>query len=97
MFDAVPNVGITADLFHMLREGESADALRNAGSLIRHVHIAERDNRTPPGEAGDDFRPYFGALRDIGYDGLVSIECRWRDLEQQLPQAVQTIRRQSAP
>jgi sugar phosphate isomerase/epimerase len=90
-----PNVGITADFFHMLREDEAADSIREAGSLIRHVHIAEKRERTPPGHAGDDFRPYFQALRDVGYDGLVSIECRWQDLASQLPRAVQTIHEQS--
>jgi sugar phosphate isomerase/epimerase len=90
-----PNVGVTADLFHMLRESEAAESIREAGSLIRHVHIAEQGDRTPPGHAGDDFRSYFRALRDIGYNGLVSIECRWQDLAFQLPRAVQTIREQS--
>ena len=91
-----PNVGITADIFHMLRESEPAGHIREAGHLIGHVHIAEKDKRTPPGAAGDDFTPYLQALRDIGYTGGISIECGWRDLPGQLPIAVRTLRRQMA-
>ena len=64
----------------MLRENEGPDALVDAGPLLRHVHIAEKDRRTPPGVAGDDFRPYLRALRRAGYAGDISIECRWDDL-----------------
>jgi sugar phosphate isomerase/epimerase len=91
-----PNVGLTADIFHMLRENEPAGHINRAGAFIRHVHIAERRTRTPPGVDGDDFTPYLQALKDIKYAGLISIECRWGDLSQQLPVAVRTLRRQLA-
>jgi sugar phosphate isomerase/epimerase len=90
-----PNVAITADLFHMMREREDATSLRRAGALIRHVHVAEKGKRTPPGTAGDDFTPYLQALCDIGYEGLTSIECRWDDLPGQLPRGIETLRRQT--
>jgi sugar phosphate isomerase/epimerase len=91
-----PNVGLTADIFHMLREGEPAEHISRAGAFIRHVHIAEKRKRTPPGVDGDDFTPYLQALKDISYAGPISIECRWGDLAQQLPIAIRALRRQLA-
>ena len=91
-----PNIRLLADIYHMLRENEGPDALVDAGPLLRHVHIAEKDRRTPPGVAGDDFRPYLRALRRAGYAGAISIECRWDDLAAQLPAALKALREQLA-
>lgn len=89
-----PNVRLLADFYHMLRENEGPDALAAAGSLLKHVHIAEKDRRTPPGVAGDDFTPYLLALRRAGYAGAISLECRWDDLAAELPAALKALRGQ---
>ena len=68
-----PNIRLLADIYHMLRENEGPEALVDAGPLLRHVHLAEKDRRTPPGVAGDDFRPYLRALRRAGYAGAISL------------------------
>jgi sugar phosphate isomerase/epimerase len=80
----------------MLRENEGPEALVAAGPLLRHIHIAEKDRRTPPGVAGDDFTPYLQALRRARYAGAISMECRWDDLARELPAAVKTMREQIA-
>lgn len=91
-----PCVRLLADIYHMLRENEGPDALATAGPLLRHVHVAEKDRRTPPGVAGDDFTPYLRALRRAGYDGAISIECRWDDLAGQLRAALNSLKDQIA-
>lgn len=91
-----PGVRLLADIYHMLRESEGPEALVEAGPLLRHVHIAEKDRRTPPGVAGDDFRPYLRALRQARYSGAISIECRWDDLAAELPAALKTLREEIA-
>ena len=98
LVDAVqhPNIGITADIFHMLRGGESAESIRKAGKHIQHVHVAELAKRTAPGVDGDDFTAYFQALKDIGYRGPISMECGWQDLNKQFPVALETVRQQLA-
>lgn len=63
-----------ADIYHMLVEGEGPESLVKAGDRLCHVHIAELNGRTWPGCNGEDFGPYFAALRKIGYKGGVSIE-----------------------
>ncbi len=89
-----PHIRLLADIYHMMREDEGPEAIRAAGDLLVHLHIAEKAERTPPGTAGDDFTPYFRALKEIGYDGLLSIECRWDDMAGQLPRAVRTLNEQ---
>ena len=61
---------------------------------IVHCHIAEKQDRTPPGVMGDDFKPYLNALKKINYKGRISLECRWKNLETELPVAVKVLREQ---
>jgi sugar phosphate isomerase/epimerase len=91
-----PSIRLLADLYHMMREQESPAMLIDHGELIRHVHLAERNERTAPGVKGDNFRPYFKALQAIGYDRTISLECGWTDLATQLERAVDEVRRQLA-
>lgn len=88
-----PSVRLTADLFHMRRNGEHSNELLQAMPYLHHVHIAEIESRTAPGVAGDDFREYFLMLSAQGYGGSISIEGRWD--EEQLASGFVEIRRQA--
>jgi len=99
LVDAVghPNVQLLADIYHMQRENEGPESLLRAGARLRHCHIAEKRNRTPPGTEGDDFRPFFRALKQIGYRGGISIEGRWsKDPTTDYSRAIATLRQQYA-
>jgi len=89
-----PCVRLLADTYHMAKEGESPDAVRRAGELIAHVHCAEAGGRVPLGFGGEDHRPYFRALKDIGYDDRIAVEARWENFPRDLPRAVAELRRQ---
>lgn len=89
-----PHIRLLADLFHMARGGDTPDDLKAAMDVVVHVEIAEKGDRTYPGVAGDDFRPYFRALRESGYQGAVSIE--GKGTNEQLPKAFAEIARQAA-
>src|SRR6185437_13944979 len=68
------NVKLLCDLFHMnIEEAGIADALRAAGHLLGHVHLAD-SNRRAMGFGHTDMAPVARALRDIGYGGYVSGE-----------------------
>jgi len=69
-----PNIRVLADLFHMRVMGDTPRQLEQAMRWVGVVELAERAERTLPGVAGDDFRPYFTALARGGYRGLVDIE-----------------------
>jgi sugar phosphate isomerase/epimerase len=88
------NFRLLADIYHMLRENESPYSITENGDLIKHVHIAENKERAAPGTYNDDFRPYFRALKEIDYKGLMSIECNWKDMGEQASPALQVLRKQ---
>jgi sugar phosphate isomerase/epimerase len=91
-----PNIRLLCDIYHMLRENEPAGNIVKYGACIRHCHIAEKDERTAPGVKQDDFTPYFAALKQIGYRGGLSIECRWQNLQEQAPSALAFMKQQFA-
>jgi sugar phosphate isomerase/epimerase len=74
------NVKLLADLYHMnIEEGNLGAALREAGSAVGHVHLAD-SNRRPAGNGHTDFASIAQALRDINYSGYISAECfPWPD------------------
>ena len=68
------NVRLLADLFHMnIEEVSLEDAVREAGSLIGHVHFAD-SNRRAVGFGHTDVVPVIAALREVEYDGYLSAE-----------------------
>lgn len=68
------NVRILSDLFHMnIEERDIAAALRDAGSLVGHVHFAD-STRQAIGFGHTSVPPIIAALRDIGYAGYLSAE-----------------------
>ena len=64
------------------------------GACSSDKDVAENARRTPPGVDGDDFTPYFRALKEIGYRGNISIECGWSDFRKQVGPAIQELQRQ---
>jgi sugar phosphate isomerase/epimerase len=82
----VGSVRVCADLFHLnIEEDDLPEAIVQAGSRIAHVHVDD-SNRLQPGTGHLDFAGVFRALRAIGYDGWLTLECRLRgDPEQALP------------
>ena len=57
------------------------DGLENVASAVRwikHVHVADKEGRVPPGESGTaDYRPLFRILKAGGYDSLISVEANF--------------------
>ncbi len=83
-----------ADLYHMSSMEEGPEIIAEAAPLLHCIEIAEREGRTPPGVAGQDFRPYFSALSQAGFSGPITIEGRWTP--EQLKAGFLEIRRQAA-
>ena len=93
-----PRLAQLADIFHMMMGREDAESIVRAGSRLKHCHVASYETRRFPGsepETVERFRPYFDALRAIGYTGGVSCECGWgekADLRKNLETALKTLR-----
>lgn len=89
----LPNVKVHLDTFHMIREEESFErTVLETGSHIGYVHACE-NHRGIPGRGQVPWVEFFRALRQVGYDGCVTIEsfdpdmpsiaklcCIWRKL-----------------
>jgi sugar phosphate isomerase/epimerase len=90
---AGPEIKIMADFFHMnIEEADIAASIRAAGKHIVYVHVAD-SNRLQPGLGHLDFRPGFAALKEIGYDGFLGIECRVQgEKERALPESMALLR-----
>ena len=74
---ASPGICCMGDFWHMTWE-ETSDmgAILSAGSYLHHMHIASRKNRKMHGEdPGDNYVDGFRALKMIGYQDFVSLEC----------------------
>lgn len=70
------------DTYHLWREAEPLEHVAAAAPLVAHVHVADLENRTPPGESGkSDYRPVFRLLKAAGYDARVSVESQSFDAE----------------
>jgi D-psicose/D-tagatose/L-ribulose 3-epimerase len=74
--DAVnhPRIGLLVDTFHSnIEEKDVAQAYRDAGRHLKHVHTCEND-RGIPGSGHVEWDDVFAALREARYDGWLTIE-----------------------
>ncbi|XAM00895.1 sugar phosphate isomerase/epimerase [Phycisphaeraceae bacterium D3-23] len=74
--DAVnhPSFGYLYDTHHAhIEEKDIRQAITTGGQSIYHVHISEND-RGAPGTGLVDWDTNFAALKEIGYDGWMTIE-----------------------
>ena len=89
-----PNVGILFDTFHAnIEEKDIAQGYLTVGKYLKHVHTCEND-RGIPGSGHVEWNAVFQALKDLNYDGWLTIEsfgfaigelsaaaAIWRDIE----------------
>jgi D-psicose/D-tagatose/L-ribulose 3-epimerase len=89
-----PNIGILFDTFHAnIEEKDIAQGYRTVGRHLKHVHTCEND-RGIPGSGHVEWAAVFQALKDLNYDGWLTIESFgfsigelsaaasiWRDIE----------------
>jgi len=69
-----PNIGILFDTFHAnIEEKNIADGYRTVARHLKHVHTCENDRGTP-GTGHIPWDEVFQALKEIHYDGWLTIE-----------------------
>jgi sugar phosphate isomerase/epimerase len=73
-----PGVRILADTYHMnIEEDDVSAALRSVAEVLGAVHLSD-SNRHQPGTGHVPFPEIVATLRAIGFDGVLSVECRLR-------------------
>jgi len=75
-----PNFRTMFDTFHAhIEEKSQASAIRTVAPVLAHVHISENDRGTP-GTGQVNWDAAFQALKDVKYDGWLTIEAFGRAL-----------------
>lgn len=85
-------VCLLADSFHMSREGSDPRCVCDYADKLVHCHISEPGSRTYPGSPKSSDLTYnvrfAEALKDMHYDGAVTVECGFDDFNSDAPAAL---------
>jgi len=89
-----PNVQLMIDYYHFSVEKEDPAIIPKVKAHLRHLHMANPNQRVMPRDWGEyDYAPFFAALRGIGYDRLIGLEASTKDLKADGPKSVALLRR----
>ena len=87
-----PQVKLLADYYHIAVEGHAPEDLARLGG-IAHCHIATLEGRRAPQEAEEGFKALFAAMKQTGYEGLISVEGKADDLSKEGPVSVRLLKK----
>lgn len=71
-----PNVLAMVDFYHHAVNGEPLSTLDGTKGVLVHTHIARADRNTPTVDDFDEIAPKIEYLKNTGYEGRMSLECR---------------------
>lgn len=88
------NLGCTADTYHILVEENSFESITKYADVIKHVHIACTTERfAPRTEHAAELTEINTVLKQIGYNGRICVECRFRDFEAEAVDTIKAIKK----
>lgn len=73
-----PSIRVLADFYHMDEDDEPLETIVENKAWLAHIHVAD-SGRGAPGTGKYPYVRFVDQLKQAGYDGMVSIECRWQD------------------
>lgn len=82
-----PFVKVLADLYHMDEEKESLEDIIEADGDLVHTHTADT-GRLYPGSGSYPHAEFFQALKKIGYEERISVECTFNDFSTEVVKAL---------
>lgn len=88
-----PNIGVLIDNYHADLENEPLSNIYKIKDKLYHVHVSDRE-RVAPGKNNYLFKSLFNILKEVGYRGSISIECRWEDKKTELPRSLEYLRKE---
>jgi sugar phosphate isomerase/epimerase len=88
-----PNVQLMIDYYHFSEEHEDPAIILKVRSHLRHLHMANPHLRVMPLDSREyNYAPFFAALRQIHYDGLIGLEASTGNLQSDGPRAIALLR-----
>ncbi|MEO7190781.1 MAG: sugar phosphate isomerase/epimerase family protein [Vicinamibacterales bacterium] len=89
-----PNFELLIDFYHLASEKEDPSIILQAGSHLKHLHIANPQGRVFPLAWSEyDYAPFFANLRKINYKGRISVEASSPNFATEAPRMIALIRR----
>lgn len=74
-------VRANCDISHLHLQNVPPEEIGKLKGLIEHVHLSDCDGKVhgdlPPGRGATPIKEYLAAIRDTGFDGVVSIELEY--------------------
>ncbi len=91
---AHPNVLAMIDLYHHAVNGEPIETIDGTEGILVHTHIARSDRNTPTLNDIAEIAPKIEYLKNTGYEGRMSLECRHvPDFETSVKNAYELLKR----
>lgn len=89
-------VAYTADSYHVLNQPgampeEPSFWASELPTLPAHVHLGDQTRTWRVAEA-QELKGFVARVKELGYDGRVSLECGWGEFEKELPEALGQVR-----
>jgi D-psicose/D-tagatose/L-ribulose 3-epimerase len=92
------NIQLMIDYYHFENEKEDPAVLAKVKDHLRHIHMANPENRVMPLNWEEyKYAPFFNALRAIGYNQTVGLEATSKDLQHDGPIAVHLLHKALTP
>lgn len=72
---SLKNIEVLMDTFHInIEERSLKTCLKDAGKYLGHIHFGD-NTRMYPGSGAFNFDAFCKSIIDVGYDGVLSVEC----------------------
>ena len=92
---AHPNIRVLADFYHMDEDEEPLDAISRFGPWLRHIHVADT-GRLYSGSGSYPYPEFVAEVTKANYEGMISVECHWQNLETEVGASMEFLRAQWA-
>ena len=90
---AHPNVACLADFFHVLKSGESLEAIESSGGALRHLHIADPERHFAELKCHPELlNAWADALRACSYSGRLSLEGHFEDFSTDIKSTIKLLK-----
>ena len=88
-----PNIQLMIDYYHFSVEKEDPAIILKVRDHLRHLHMANSNNRVMPLSWEEyDYPPFFAVLRQIRYQKLIGLEAATNDLQMDGPKTIALLR-----